>query len=258
MDLGLKGKAAVITGASRGIGKGIAIALAAESCDLVICARGREALDDTAEEIRKGGTEVLALSLDITRKEDVCILKEATIKKFGKIDILVNNVGSNKRALFEETSDDDWRNILDINFLSHGEVSRLFIPSMKAQGSGVIIFISSIFGRESGGKTLSIYNATKSAMISLCKVMAAELAPHGIRVNSIAPGSIRFPGGSWDKRCIEDPKGMAKFIERELPIMRFGTVEEVANVVCFIASEKASLITGACLNVDGGQSRSLI
>ena len=133
-----------------------------------------------------------------------------------------------------------------------------FIPAMKKQKSGSIIFISSIFGRESGGATLSIYNATKSALISMAKVMATELAGEGIRVNSVAPGSIRFPGGSWDKRCIDDPEGMAKFIENELPIGRFGMVEEVANVVSFLSSEKASLVTGACLNVDGGQSRSLI
>jgi len=209
MDFGLKGKVAVITGASRGIGQGIAEGLAAEGCRLVICARGRDELEKTADQLKKDGAEVLALPLDITKKQDTRRLKENTLKTFGKIDILINNVGSNKRGLFEETSDEDWRQILDINLLSHGEISRLFIPVMKEQGSGVIVFISSIFGRESGGKTLSIYNATKSASISLAKVMAAELAPHGIRVNSVAPGSIRFPGGSWDKRCIADPAGIS-------------------------------------------------
>jgi 3-oxoacyl-[acyl-carrier protein] reductase len=92
----------------------------------------------------------------------------------------------------------------------------------------------------------------------MAKVMAAELAWEGIRVNSVAPGSIRFPGGSWDKRCISDPEGMAEFVKKELPIGRFGTVEEIANVVCFLASERSSLLIGACINVDGGQSRSLI
>jgi 3-oxoacyl-[acyl-carrier protein] reductase len=115
-----------------------------------------------------------------------------------------------------------------------------------------------VFGRESGGENLSIYNTTKSALISLAKIMAVELAPDQIRVNSIAPGSIRFPGGSWDRRCQEDPEGMKAFVAREMPLGRFGTVEEVANVVVFLASERASLVTGACLNVDGCQSRSLI
>lgn len=258
MDLGLKGKVAVVTGSSRGIGKGIAASLAAEGCRLVLCARGKETLAETAAELRQGGTEVLDLTLDITRKEDALILREQTLNTFDKIDILVNSAGSNKRGLFEDTTDRDWRNIIDINLLCHGEISRLFIPAMKKQGSGVIIFISSIFGRESGGDTLSIYNSTKSAVISMAKVMAGELAAYGIRVNSVAPGSIRFPGSSWDKRCLADPQGMAKFVEDNLPIGRFGTLEEVADVVCFLASGKASLITGACLNVDGGQSRSLI
>jgi 3-oxoacyl-[acyl-carrier protein] reductase len=258
MDLGLKGKVAVVTGSSRGIGKGIAASLAAEGCRLVLCARGKETLAETAAELRQGGTEVLDLSLDITRKEDALILREQTLNTFDKIDILVNSAGSNKRGLFEDTTDQDWRNIIDINLLCHGEISRLFIPAMKKQGSGVIIFISSIFGRESGGDTLSIYNSTKSAVISMAKVMAGELAAYGIRVNSVAPGSIRFPGSSWDKRCLADPQGMARFVEDNLPIGRFGTLEEVADVVCFLASGKASLITGACLNVDGGQSRSLI
>jgi 3-oxoacyl-[acyl-carrier protein] reductase len=137
-------------------------------------------------------------------------------------------------------------------------VSRAVIPHLREQNSGVILFISSIFGRESGGANLSIYNTTKSALISLAKVMAVELAPYNIRVNSIAPGSIRFPGGSWDKRCLEDPEGMKAFVAREMPLGRFGTVEEVANVAVFLASERASLVSGACVNVDGCQSRSLI
>jgi 3-oxoacyl-[acyl-carrier protein] reductase len=126
---------------------------------------------------------------------------------------------------------------------------------MKKRKSGSIIFIASIFGRESGGRTLSIYNTTKSALISLSKVMATELARDGIRVNSIAPGSIRFPGGSWDKRCLADPEGMAKFIENELPLGRFGTVEEIANVICFWL-QKASLVTvPVSMSTAGGQGR---
>jgi len=258
MELELKGKVAVITGASRGIGKGIAQGLSDEGCHLVICARGEELLNKTAEELRDNHREVIALPLDVTVSEDIAQLKQVVEKKYGYIDILVNNVGGNKRGLFEDTTDQDWQGIIEINFLSHVKVSREFIPLMKQNKKGSIIFISSIFGRESGGATLSIYNATKSALISLSKIMATELAPDGIRVNSISPGSIRFPGGSWDRRCIENPQAMAEFIKRELPIGRFGTVEEVANVVCFLASDRASLVTGTCLNVDGGQSRSLI
>jgi 3-oxoacyl-[acyl-carrier protein] reductase len=129
---------------------------------------------------------------------------------------------------------------------------------MRKGGGGAIVFISSIFGREAGGPGLSIYNATKSALISVAKIMATELAGEGIRVNSVAPGSIRFPGGSWDRRVREDPEAMQEFIEANLPLGRFGTVDEIADVVTFLSSERASLLTGACINVDGGQSHSLI
>lgn len=258
MDLRLKDKVAIVTGSSRGIGKGIAFGLAAEGCHLAICARSPDQLEAAAAEIRAKKVDVLALPLDVTQPDHVEQLVQQTIAKFGKIDILVNNVGGNRRGPFEKTSDEDWEAIIDLNLMAHVRVSRAVIPHLRSQKSGVILFISSIFGRESGGVNLSIYNTTKASLISLAKIMAAELAPHHIRVNSVAPGSIRFPGGSWDKRCLEDPEGMKAFVAREMPLGRFGTVEEVANVVVFLASERASLVTGACINVDGCQSRSLI
>ncbi len=258
MDLGLKNKVAVVTGGSRGIGRGIALGLASEGCRLAICARNENELADSVEEIKKSGVEVFGFAGDITKETSVDRFLEEVLSQFGQVDILINNVGGNKRNLFENTSVQDWQDIMDLNLLSHVKVTHSFLPAMKKQQGGAIIFISSIFGRESGGATLSIYNSSKAALISMAKVLATELGPEGIRVNSVAPGSIRFPGGSWDKRCIADPEGMAEFVKKELPIGRFGSVEEVANVVCFLASERASLVTGACINVDGGQSRSLI
>lgn len=258
MDLDLNKKVAVITGSSRGIGKGIALMMAQEGCRVVICGRTKSDIDKTSREIQNLHSEVLALVTDVTKPEFIDTLVKETIARFGRIDVLVNNIGGNRRNLFEYTTDQDWQDILDMNLMAHIRMSRQVVPLMKNQGSGSIIFISSIFGRELGGPTLSIYNTTKSALISLAKVMSAELAPYGVRVNTIAPGSIRFPGGSWDKRCIEEPEKMTEFIEANLPLGRFGRVEEVASVACFLASEKASLVTGTCINVDGGQSRSLI
>jgi 3-oxoacyl-[acyl-carrier protein] reductase len=258
MDLGLTDHVAIVTGASRGIGRGIALRLADEGCHLAICARGEEALNETAQEIEDRGVECLALPLDMTDKNAPARLVDEAAERFGRIDILVGNVGGNRRGQFEELSDEDWDAIIDLNFKSHIRTSRAAIPHMRDAGGGSICYITSIFGRELGGAGLSTYNSTKSALISLSKVMAQELTPEGIRVNSVAPGSIRFPGGSWDRRMKEQPEEMKAFIADNLPIGRFGRVGEVADTVAFLVSERASLITGACLNVDGGQSHSLI
>ncbi len=260
MDLGLKNKVALISGGSRGIGKGIASALLQEGCRVVICARNNEQLQNAVKELKQttAAEGILPVQADITRSGDVEKIVKTVIAGFGRIDILINNAGGNRRKPFEQTTDSDWQEMLDLNLNAHIQLSRSVIPFMKEQMQGAIVFISSIFGRESGGTTLSIYNTTKSALISLAKIMAVELAPFGIRVNSVAPGSIRFAGGSWDERAKKDPQGIAEFIKREMPLGRFGTVEEVANVVTFLVSEKAGLVTGACINIDGGQSRSLI
>lgn len=258
MDLGLTDKVAIVTGGSRGIGKGMALRLAAEGCRVATCARGEEALQAAAAEIEARGVDALALPLDLTDVGAAQRLVEATMQRFGRIDVLVNNVGGNRRKPFVETTDDDWDAVLELNLKAHLRCSRAAIPYLKASGGGAILFVSSIFGREAGGPGLSIYNTTKSALISAAKIMALELASDGIRVNSIAPGSIRFPGGSWDRRVQADPEGMKAFVKQNLPVGRFGTVEEVADVAAFLVSERASLVTGACLNVDGGQSKSLI
>jgi len=258
MNLELEGKVALVTGSSRGLGRAIALRLAAEGCALALCARGENALVEVAGEVREMGRPVYFQPLDVTAAENIGAFVDQAAKELGGVDILVNNVGGNRRVAFADSKDRDWQEILEVNFHSHVRFSRAAIPLMRQRSSGVILFISSIFGREAGGPGLSIYNTSKSALISLAKIMALELAPEGIRVNSIAPGSIRFPGGSWDRRCQEDPEGMANFIRDNLPLGRFGTAEELADVVAFLASPRASLITGACLNADGGQSHSLI
>jgi len=252
VDLGLKGKVAIVTGASRGIGRAIALGLADEGCNVAFCARGKERLQETAKEIEAKGVRVLAVEADVTRAEDTERLVQATADAFGRIDILVNNVGGAVAA----DSDEAWQATFQTILLTATRATRLVIPHMQRAGSGAIVHIASIWGRESGGNLT--YNALKAAMISHAKAMALELAPQNIRVNSVAPGSTSHPGGSWWRRQQEDPEGMAQFVRQNIPMGRFGTAEEVANVVVFLVSERASWVTGACINVDGGQSRSNI
>jgi 3-oxoacyl-[acyl-carrier protein] reductase len=258
MDLGIEGRVAMVTGASRGIGKAIAVALGREGARLVICARGQDALADTEKELVAAGVAVQAIRQDIVEPDAGRSLVEAAMERFGRLDILVGSAGGNRRKPFEDTSDEDWGEIMELNVMSHLRCARAAIPAMRRSGGGSIVFVSSIFGREGGGKGLSIYNTTKSAIISAAKIMAMELAGDGIRVNTVAPGSVRFPGGSWDRRVKEQPEAMKAFVESNIPLGRFGTAEEVADVVAFLSSDRASLITGTCLNVDGGQSKSLI
>jgi 3-oxoacyl-[acyl-carrier protein] reductase len=256
MDLELKGKVAIVTGSSRGIGRSIAMGLANEGCKLVMCARGKEALEKTAREIRAAGVEVVAVTADVTKKDDAERVVDRAMESFHRIDVLVNNVGGSQWKSFVDHTDEDWMAIIDLNLLAAVRMTRRVVPVMEEQGSGSIVLISSIWGRERGGP--SSYNATKAAAIGLSKNLANELAPKGIRVNTVAPGSTLFPGGGWDQRQKADPEGMAAFIKQEMPLGRFGRAEEVANLVVFLASERASLITGACINADGCQSRSLI
>lgn len=254
MDLGLEGKVALVTGGSRGLGKAIAVSLAAEGAKVAVCARHEEPLRDAAEEI---GGDILAVPADVTVEEDQERFLEAIRDRWREPEILVHNVGGNRRGKIWETSDEDWNAILELNLTCHVRLSRMALEAMRDRGQGSILFVSSIFGREAGGPGLAIYNSTKSALISVAKIMALELAPDGIRVNSIAPGSIRFPGGSWDRRCREQPEKMKEFVADNIPMGRFGRAEEIGDVAAFLVSERAGWITGACVNVDGGQSRSL-
>ena len=256
MDLGLSNNVAMISGASRGIGRAIALGLAAEGCRLSLCARGREPLEATAQEVRRAGVDVLAIALDVTQEAEARSWVEATQQHFGGIDILINNVGGSRPGGNLDASRSDWQAGFALNFFSALDLCRLVVPSMEDRKAGCVINITSIYGREWGGPMT--YNASKAAMISLSKEMARALAPKGIRVNSVAPGSILFPGGAWEQRQKENPAGIAAFVKAELPAGRFGKPEEVADVVVFLASERSEWVSGACITVDGCQSRSLI
>ncbi len=256
MNLELKNKVVVVTGASRGIGKAIAFGFAKEGARLSICGRDTENLENVANELKTHNIEVLAIPTDVTDFAQVQSFMTETLDKYGRIDVAVNNVGGSRWTPLNEITDEEWHEILDLNLVSATRINKHAIPVMQKQGGGVILMITSIYGREGGGHIT--YNAAKAAEISMTKSLAKELAPDNIRVNSIAPGSILFPGGGWDRRIKADPDQMKAFVESEMPLGRFGKPEEIANVVVFLASDCASLVTGACINVDGCQSRSNI
>jgi 3-oxoacyl-[acyl-carrier protein] reductase len=258
MDLHLTDKVALITGSSRGLGLASARALVAEGCRVCISARGEDRLDTAAAELRALASRpdaVLAVAADLTAPGGLEAVFARLFERLGGIDILVNSLGLARGAGITDTTDAEWQEAFDSTLYPAIRASRLAIPSMRARGGGSIVMIASIYGRESGGRMT--YNAVKAAEISLAKSMAQQLARDNIRVNSVAPGSISFPGGSWWKRQQADPEGIAEFVRRELPFGRFGRPEEVGDVVAFLASPRASWISGASVTVDGCQSRSL-
>ena len=260
MDLQLRGKVALVTGASRGIGRGIAVELAREGCRLALCARGQDGVEQAAADVRKLGAEAVAVAADVTTATGVEQAVAAARKAFGPVEVLVNNVGGSTGGSFQDTPDEEWQRAFDLNVFPALRASRLVVPDMKARGKGAIINIVSIYGREWGGTYVKrpTYIAAKAAEIGMSKALAMELAPHGIRVNAVAPGSIVFPGGGWERRQREDPEGIGAFLRADFPLGRFGHADEVGRVVAFLASDAASLVLGACLNVDGGQSRSIL
>jgi 3-oxoacyl-[acyl-carrier protein] reductase len=256
MDLGLAGKVAIVTGSSRGLGLASARALVAEGCHVTISARGEAALSAAALELSSAAAspaEVLAVPADLSTETGIADVVRATVDRFGGVDVLVNNVALARGGDLLSTTDADWQEAFDHTLFPAIRASRLVVPSMRARGGGVIVIVSSIFGREAGGRLT--YNAVKAAEISLGKSLARELAKEAIRVVSVSPGSISFPGGSWHKRQQVDPDGIAAFIKAELPFGRFGRAEEVGDVVAFLASARASWVSGTSVVVDGCQSR---
>ena len=259
MELTFKSKYAIVTGGSHGIGKTIALALANEGCNVAICARNKKNLEIVSKKIREKGVEALAIQADVLKPNDIEKCMKKVIEEWGTVDILINNVGGGGRwgsENVEETDIDVWIDVYNKNVTAAVRFTRLAIPYMRKKKWGRVVTISSICGREVDGRPWFI--VAKHAEVALMKSLARTkyLARDGITFNSICPGAIKISGSGWDLVKKKNPKKIKKMIGN-LPLGRMGTPEEIANVVVFLCSNQASLVNGASIIVDGGESKAI-
>lgn len=250
MDLGLKGKGVIITGASKGIGRATAQAFVAEGAQIAICARGAEALEKTRAELAAAGAKVHAATCDVGDAAALDAFLAGAHAALGRVDVLINNPSG-----FGVTDDEaGWAASVAVDMLAPVRATKKVTPWLVQQGGGAIINISSISGMEASLPGVAAYAAVKAALISYSKSMAMELAPQGIRVNCVAPGSIDFPDGFWDG-VHKGNKAFYDLVVSTIPFGRMGRPEEVANAILFLASQQASWVSGVTLPVDGVQHK---
>jgi len=258
MDLGLKGRRALVTGGSKGIGKAIAFELAAEGALLALCARGEEALQSTAAQVREQtGARVFAGTADVTNTQEVKDLIAAAASDLGGLDILVNNAGSPLPGTFEEVDEDLWKADLEVKLFAAMRCVRAALPHLKKSDQARIININSIVGRQSAPAYIA--NSTdRAACLAFNKVLSDNLARYGILVNSVNPGNVKSE--AWDSSLayFAPDKELEQYYEKvaqDTPLGRVAEAREVAAVVAFLASSRASYLTGASIDVDGGLVR---
>lgn len=252
MDLDLKGKVALVTGASRGIGLAIAKGLAAEGAKLCVAARGRDALEKARAEIEADGGEALAFCCDVADDVFVGALVEAALARFGRIDILVSNAS----ALAVGGKREDWEKCLSVDLMGAVRLVEAVLPGMREQRSGSILFISSVSGIEASPMDDFGYTSAKAALNAYAKKLAINEGANGIRANALLPGSVEFPGGGWEVMRSENPS-IYEMVRSSIPFGRLGQPEEIADAAVWLVSSRAGWVTGAALSVDGGQGKGI-
>lgn len=259
MDLGIAGKVAAVGGASKGMGRAIAMGLAREGCRVAICARGREALEATAADIRaQAGAEVLPVVCDMSRHEDIRRFIAQTVETFGRLDIVVNNAGGPPLGTFEEHSEEAWQSALDQNLLSVVRTVREALPHLRQAGGGRIINITSVAVKEPVDR-LILSNTARLGVVGLAKTLSKELGPDNITVNNVCPGFTLTDRlrQVWEARARSEGRPVDEVIQEEaqrIPLRRVGEPEDVAALAVFLASEPARQITGITVQVDGGST----
>lgn len=246
----------LVTGSSRGIGRSIAEGFLQEGATVVLNARGAEALDRTCGELRErwGGDRVSALRGDVADEAQMGNVVKSVREQFGHLDVLVCNAGGGRSVPPLEEDASEWERLLRANLLSAAIGIKTAAP-LLANRAGAIVVISSIAGIEALGAPAT-YTAAKAALNAYVKSVSGALALQQTRINAICPGNILFDDSVWQRKMREDPQGTTAMLERDVPMRRFGTPEEVAAAALFLSSPRASFITGACVVVDGGQTRS--
>lgn len=261
MDLGLKDKVALVPASSSGLGRAVALAFAREGAKLTICSRRQDAIDTVAEEARAYGNDVLALEADLTNKDDIDSVLKSTLDHYGGIDVLVLNAGGPPPGTFDNLNEDQWYGAFELTMMSAVRLIRGVLPSMREKGQGSIVSMSSSSIKQPIPNLL-LSNAIRAGLQGALKTLSEEVASENIRINTVIPGRIRTPrivqlDAANAERQGKTQEEITSQSEAGIPMRRYGEPEEFAEAVVFIASEKASYMTGGVLQVDGGSVKSL-
>lgn len=255
MELKLENKVILITGSGQGLGKGIAERFLTEGASIILTDVLAERLESSKLDLQNKfeGSNIFTFRGDLTQNKDIYECVKSSIKNFGRIDLLVANLGSGRSVPDWNPSDNEWARVMDLNFEGARRMTNTLVPYMIEQGHGNVIFISSIAGKEVIGAPIA-YSVAKASLIAYSKNLSVKLAPMGIRVNTVCPGNIYFKDGDWDIKIKQDELKVKSMLESVVPLNRFTSPEEIADLVLYLSSDKAAFVTGSTITIDGGQT----